>query len=429
MVQANGMPDEFKLEIAFDSSHNAVGPAWVDCTDHLVSFNTRRGRTYEIDQCEPGTATFVLDATDGTFDFEYPLGPHHGKFRPMTQIRMSVVATKDDAGTLSLSGDGSLSFTGGSTSPTPTSRVYLFRGYIDSWRVEWPEGGSYALTTVTATDAFKQFARVVHTIERPEEGVPTRMKAILANGGSGMDSLAFYYSDALRVNEDNYAERSVVAFDYGEANLLDSLQELARSDGGALFIEGTGKLVFQSNRYRILNTRGTTPQAIFGNYEAADVLPMISDVSPSLDDSLIGNYVTITDGEGEVKLAQDATLIARDGRMDLDLGTCLLIPAHAQDRVNDLLLLRKDPFPRYEAISFNALTGSDLLAKALYCEIGDRIRTQIVTQNRTQGTLRDQNIESVEHSVDVSAGIPSWITTFGTTAEGATRGTLTQVVE
>jgi hypothetical protein len=61
---------------------------WVDVSDRVVSFTTRRGRNDELDLYTAGTAVLRLDNRDRSMDPTYALGPYYGQLTPRQRIRI-----------------------------------------------------------------------------------------------------------------------------------------------------------------------------------------------------------------------------------------------------------------------------------------------------------------------------------------------------
>jgi hypothetical protein len=388
-----GFP-EVRVYIAFTTPYSTLTAAFQEVTAYTLGFSTSRGRPNEMSLFEPGTCTIRLDNTDGRFDPDNSSGPYYGYIRPNRRVRITAVGSDN-------------------------IEYMLFSGYANSWVRTWPGGADQSVTELAATDRFKLLARRNATGSTSEEFVADRMTAILDGGGS-----AIVPSIARSINADGFATRTVAGYAYNDVEVLQSLQDLALADGGQLFVDGEGVLVYQSVKYRQTggNTRATTSQATFGN--TATAIPIEDDVDPTVDDSLMANKVTVTDCNGTVQTAEDTTLRDMDGPLTLDLGSTLLLSTDAQDRVADQLALRKQPAPRYDSITLNVPTDAAARLQALKREISDRITVAIIPPGQTSGRARDQFIESIAHDVTL-AGEPSWRTTFGVSATGSAAVTVT----
>jgi hypothetical protein len=328
--------------------------------------------------CNPGTCTITLDNSDGAFDPDNTTGPYYGYIRPNRRVRITVTIS-------------------GTT-------YYLWSGYADKWTRTWPGGGAHSVTVLEATDRFKLLAKRTNTGTTVQEQADDRLVAILENGG--VDVIVPAISRA--INADGYACRTLAAHTYTGGDTLTNCQDVARADGGALFVDGQGKVVFQSTRFRTDNALSTTSQGTFGN--ATGAIAVEDSLDPTVDDTLMANRVLVTDYDGTVHTAEDTTAQGVDGLCVADLGGTLLRALDAPDRASDVLLLRKDPRPRYDAFTIDALTDDSALLQAVSREISDRVTLAITPTGGGTAWTRDQYVEGVEHDVDIAAS--RWLTTF-----------------
>lgn len=121
------------LEIAFTTAPGSSSPAWVNVgtvsgLNRLRSGQVTRGRQRELDQYQPGRASFVLSNKDRAFDPNYSAGPYYGNLLPMKRIRL-------------------LATWAGTTYP-------VFDGFIDSINQSYVNPRD-AVTVIAATDATK----------------------------------------------------------------------------------------------------------------------------------------------------------------------------------------------------------------------------------------------------------------------------------
>jgi hypothetical protein len=125
--------NNFKLEVAFASGPFDGSPVWTDITSFWRMDQTTdisRGRQSEQDQVQTGTMSLTLDNTDGRFTVGNTSSPYYPNVKLRKQIRITYTQ-------------------GGTTYP-------IFKGYVDEWPVEWPDGGElYAWAQVRASDRFK----------------------------------------------------------------------------------------------------------------------------------------------------------------------------------------------------------------------------------------------------------------------------------
>lgn len=129
----NAVLPTWKLEFS-PTTNPAATPVWVDITSRLISWSSQRGRQYELDTIQAGTATVTLDNTDRALDPTNTSGIYYNAGVGLVPLRrMRLIC----------------SFLGGTYS--------IFAGYVEGWPQTW-EGTHYATTTVTLTDAFELLA-------------------------------------------------------------------------------------------------------------------------------------------------------------------------------------------------------------------------------------------------------------------------------
>jgi hypothetical protein len=368
-------------QIAFTTPYSTLTPTWVDVTADGRSFRTLRGRPGMFSQMQPGTADLVLRNTSGNYAADNPSGPYYGYIRPNRRTR--IVAT-----------------VGGTPYP-------LFTGYSDKFARGFD---GVPTATVSSTDRFKILAKQRSTASYSDESAATRLTNLLST--SGPSGGAILSSTEYSINAGGFATRNVSTYDYIDFNALQALQDIENADGGMLFVDGSGVLQYQSVKYRQTGgaTRALTSQARMGN--DATSIPILPAVEPRVDQSLMANYIDVTDCNGTLAFAQDTTQQGIDGILDASLGGTLLLATDAQDRVNDDLALRKSPTERYEQVQVDLLTCTTAeQATILGLELSDRVTVAIIQAGLTSGTSREQWIEGISHDVQI-VGDPSWTVTL-----------------
>ncbi|BEP14818.1 hypothetical protein acdb102_31290 [Acidothermaceae bacterium B102] len=124
------------VEVAFGDNPLGGSYAWVDITDYVSAFDTKRGRNYELDSFQAGTATFILDNSDGRFTPGLAIGAYYPNILPRRRIRVR------------------------SIDPVTSTTYIVFTGFVESWQQTFPGGGPQASQVVcTAVDGFKQLGQ------------------------------------------------------------------------------------------------------------------------------------------------------------------------------------------------------------------------------------------------------------------------------
>lgn len=135
-VGSTNWPTVF-VEAAFASDPNTAGRVWTDITNYVAGrpsttfLNIERGRTFELDRVDAGTAQFSLDNRTGRFDPANSASPYFPGVKPMRPFRVQALW----AGTL----------------------YDLFTGFVERWPQSWdnfPMGWS----SPTAVDALASLA-------------------------------------------------------------------------------------------------------------------------------------------------------------------------------------------------------------------------------------------------------------------------------
>lgn len=82
-----------RIAIAFDDPTLEETPAWtyLTATDNLAAgYSIDRGRQYETDKTDTGTATITINDVDGVLDPTNTAGPYYGKIEPLLQVQIEL---------------------------------------------------------------------------------------------------------------------------------------------------------------------------------------------------------------------------------------------------------------------------------------------------------------------------------------------------
>lgn len=245
------------IEAAFGSNPFDASPSWTDITADARSVWCKRGRSKGgFDRAQIGQARIVLNNQSGDYTPDNTAGAYTPDIKPNTPVR--VRATYD-------------------------STTYdLFTGVAARWLVEFP-GKVHSAVTVECFDSAKVLQRRTVTGSYSEEASHTRI-------GNILDS-ADWPAAARSLSTGAF---TMQAHSPDDENAWSLLHLVADTEGGLVFVDGAGDLVFQDFDYRLgLSTTGT-----FGP-GASEV--RISEATPDSWDDDIYNKVTVTprvqDGE------------------------------------------------------------------------------------------------------------------------------------
>lgn len=127
-----------KVEVGFDSlpSVTVAATSWTDITVDVRAVTTRRGRSSNFDEYQPGTASVTLNNRDRDYDPVHATGPYFGKLLPMKRVRVS------------------MSIGAGAFTP-------LYNGHILSFPQTYVRNTRDATVTINAVDGFYVLQRTI----------------------------------------------------------------------------------------------------------------------------------------------------------------------------------------------------------------------------------------------------------------------------
>lgn len=293
----------------------APDDVFTDVTPWLHTFTFRRGATRvegPVLRYEAGTATIVLDNTDGRFNPLNLAGPYvsgdRSQVRPMVPVRIGVAFGGDVA--------------------------WQFYGHADAWDITYPLGPDYSMATLTATDPQKILSRRSRRPVAPVGGgeLPgARVHRIL-------DSIGWPVTDRLVDVGETPLQATTLEGDAWTELLLVQDTEI-----GSVYFDALGKLVFKGRYAHLEEPDSNTSQGIFGSDIAGGELPHAG-LTPAYDDTTIRNVARITRVGGVEQEARDEPSIAEfleatHERSDLIMQTDAAALAYAQY----LVATSKDP--------------------------------------------------------------------------------------
>jgi len=262
----------------FDTGVFAADTSFVDITTYVRAVSTTRGRSRDTDRFGTGSMTLTLSNRDDRFSPLNLAGPY--VIGGITQIRPGVPfkITATWAGV---------------TYP-------IFYGYSDSWDDSYIGMGKDGITTVTIVDALSVLANfdglAVASVGAGELA-STRISRIALNAG---------FTGSMILDPGVYTMQATTL----ASNALTEAGLTADSDGGYVFADASGALVFYDQNSPTTRARSASSQFTFGTgathvkYEQAD---------PTYDSTLIFNTVSMSVAGGTATTVSDSTSRARYG--------------------------------------------------------------------------------------------------------------------
>ncbi|MEV7006851.1 LamG-like jellyroll fold domain-containing protein [Streptosporangium sp. NPDC051022] len=225
-----------------------------------------------------------------------------------------------------------------------------------------------------------------------------RINKLLAMGGYGVPRALSYTGSP--------GTDLVPATDIEGQPVSASVEVVAASDGGGLFVDSHDDLCFTSKVYRY----NRPPQYVFGDRPDLGETPYLGDVVFERDPAQVTNMVTVTQAYyGRTVTASDTASIRQRGKRPLARTTYLIDALQVADTANYLLLKNRVPGLRVSTITIDPAANPALWPIALGVETGD-----VVTVNRRPvgGVLLTGLFEviRVAHHVEPEQGV--WRTTF-----------------
>lgn len=214
-----------RVSVAFGSTTLSASPAWESVDGHVTGWTVDRGRQFELDQTQAGTATVTLVDATGLLDVLNALSAYNGELTPLKQIRIQ----EDNP-------DDGLTYT-------------HFTGFIEDWDYTVDIAEAQLTITLSCVDAFDILSNTevvpdaTGQASYARQQVDDAMRARLADAGW----------DALLTNvfTGNVYVKPVV-YQAG-TDILTTLQDCADSEFpgvGNIFISSSGIYAFRGRKAR-----------------------------------------------------------------------------------------------------------------------------------------------------------------------------------
>lgn len=359
-----------------------VDPVYVDMTDSngaLLARNItiRSGRVDEFAQFETATMSMVLDNRNRHFDPNYTGGKFYPNVKPMRRVRLRARWPKG-----------------------PTGTTYnRFVGFIgDEFPQLYPNAGNDATVPVTAYDGFGvlALAKLPTTFSRPAELSGARITAVL-------DQIGWPSADrSVAAGVAQLAAFTVTA----DTTALKHLQDVQDAEGGALFIERGGSLVFQDRHWRNLSER--TSRATFATTANGESGLHYGDVDVRYG-GRIWNGAQITPSSGTVQESNDTASQADYYPRVITKSLPMSSNADALALAQYIVQFNKSPSLRCYSMSLSGASDPVRLWPAiLNLQISHHVTVRATPPAETGTYSFEQSIEGREETITPS----SWTMKF-----------------
>lgn len=363
----------------FDSSTFGPDIVWADVSSYVREpLSTQRGFSRDNAAWQPGTATVKLDNTKRYFSASNLSSSSPFVVGGISQIRpvrpLRIRATY--AGTT----------------------YYLYQGYVKSWQGSFVPGHVDAFVTVPCEDQSARLAKMGGYAQTPVgagEYAGQRVNRVLDSVG---------YTGPRNVD----LGRNTMQATALSTKAMQELALVADSEGGAVWVDADGTLMFNQQYYLMETTRSTTVQATFGDGSGSE-LPCNDIVDEAADGDLIQSGASFQRVGGTAQLVVDAASQqvydnAIETRADLVCETDTQALTLAQFHVEQF----KDAEDRIRQIVVKPRTDPEALFPQV---LGRRIRdlVRVVVRPLGGGTItQDCHIIGISHEITQD----DWTTTF-----------------
>jgi hypothetical protein len=325
----------------------------------------RRGRQFELDRMQAGSAQILLNNQDRRFDPNHAGSPYFGGVLPRRRLRIQA---------------------------TWNSITYpVFSGYVEDWPQAWENNGRVASVSLTVSDGFAVFGQMALNVSYGAELSSARVSNVL-------DSVGWPSGAGNRTIGTGFAhlQASVLV----NTTALEHLLSVATSENGFVFMGRDGSATFIGRNYG-----GYSSLATFG--DGAGELPY-SDLT--LGTAPIWNDVRLTATGGIEQAALDATSITQF------FQSSKIESQYLQDEDNDLQALAdwylfkfRNPQQRVTSMVVSpSRDPNNLWPQVLGREIGDHITINRRPPGGGSVISQPSVIEGIEHT----ASNHEWTTQF-----------------
>ena len=237
----------------------------VDLTPNVRQITITRGRNVIRDQYEAGNAVVrVLDPLS-YFNPQNTSSPYYGYLTPLRKLRVSAT--------------------------TGTDQHFLFSGYTTEYRYTYPQGQEIGYVDIYCADAFRLFQLAqVETVADSGAGQSTGTRI-----GKILDQVFFPPNMRTLATGDSNCQADPATL----RSSLAALKNVEFSEQGALYIDGSGTLVFK-DRSDVVSSIAATPI----EFNQTTGIPY-KNLVYAFDDKLIINQATMTRVGGTQQFAEN----------------------------------------------------------------------------------------------------------------------------
>lgn len=353
---------------------------WTDVSAYVRTISTSRDKNRDVDQFQSGTAQVTFSNIDARFTPANTSGPYTSggvtKVVPRVPIRVRATWAGITYG--------------------------VFYGRVNSWADSYPGQGKDCVTTIACSDVLADLATInlaeLLVAVGASEAAGLRISRIL--NASGWQWGADLNAGALATMQETV---------YGD-NALSLVQNTAESDGGAVFADQDGQLVYHDPYWEagVRSTRATAAQIVFGS-GVGEV--QFTDPQVTYDDTMIFNSSTVTREGGLEQASVDVDSVSLYGTRSIAHSGLLCETDEQSALLADFDIFRfADPEYRVASlIVYPASSPAAYWPLILAARVGDLCTVKVPTPAAITIT-RSVFLTGISHTLTSSGG---WVVQFG----------------
>lgn len=255
-------------------------PDWADTTEFVESIEINQGTERWGQRFETGSATMILDNTDGRFTPDSGFKPFHLPFRPGRRIRVVAIPDPD----------------------SPLDKEPQFTGVIDSIVPVFDEGGFLITVQLNCLDFMKLWAG--H--DPPALVSPTGVQDTHERVATALDRMD--WPDDADHRDIQTGQHTMQTSSLAQTT-LEECQRAADAEGGHFYCSKDGKATFKARDWLILDTRSSEVQGYLGFDEVptGSNSAHVEDVQMSWELDRVFNDVQFSRVGGSMQQAEDET--------------------------------------------------------------------------------------------------------------------------
>jgi hypothetical protein len=334
------------------------GTLFYDVSEYVVSINSNRGRSRELDKYNAGSLEVTFDNTTRVFDPLNASSPYANQIVPHREIRVQ--------------SNGSA----------------VFYGLIDDWNLNYNPSGNNTASAI-ASDGFTLFAQQTlsaHTAIPQLTGA--RINAVLDRPEVDWDAASRNIDTGTINLQGDVVTEGTIALNY--------LQLVETTESGSFFISKGGTATFQDT------SSGPSSSGLVTLTDDGTGIPF-SNVAVIYGSDLLYNRVVITRANGSPQTAEDTDSQNSYGISSLNMdGLLFNSDADSLALADALLGTYSEPEYRFDSLTVQMSELTTIQQNSLLAlELTDQVKIMFTPNNIGSQIVKYGQITGIEHRVGI----------------------------